>query len=336
MKLTNATMRTPLEEQFENALRLIEESDCVLLCGHQNPDGDSIGAVLAFAAALEDNNPKQVMCYAREGIPETFAFLPGAERFNTRVPWFPDLIVAFDYGNFERLELSEDIVAGARILTFDHHPPERQRGDVKVISTECASTTELLYAFMCWAGWHISRDTATALLTGIITDTGAFSHNVWATTMKAAGELVELGAPLQDIYARTFAGKSPAVLNAWGDILQKMEHHDTFNCVAVTVPFSDFKKYGIVLDDLDGMVNVLNVVAGTEFAVFMVEYEPGKVKGSLRSEEFKGRDVSVIAKRLGGGGHIYASGFKLEGSLGDVQRQVEAAIEQELLASHTA
>jgi nanoRNase/pAp phosphatase (c-di-AMP/oligoRNAs hydrolase) len=39
------------------------------------------------------------------------------------------------------------------------------------------------------------------------------------------------------------------------------------------------------------------------------------VKGSLRSDPVKETNVNEIAKTFGGGGHKYASGFKVKGKL---------------------
>jgi bifunctional oligoribonuclease and PAP phosphatase NrnA len=322
-------MNEQLQKQFQRAHEAVERSEYILLAGHANPDGDSIGSALGFRAALEDNFNKHVMLYAQDAIPPSFSFLKGADLFSPRVPWFPDLVVGFDYGDFERLGLPEGAIEGARTITFDHHLPAGQRGDVRIIDTSFSSTAELLYTFMRAVGWHLSRTTAHCLLTGILTDTGAFAHNTSARTLKVAGELLQYGVPMRDIYLKTFADKSPHMMNVWGDLLQKIVHNTEYGFVSVAVPFQEFKKYGIVLDDLTGMVSVLNAVADARFAIFVVEYEPGKVKGSLRSEEFKGVDVSKIAKQLGGGGHRYAAGFTLKGSLEEAQARIAHAVRKD-------
>jgi nanoRNase/pAp phosphatase (c-di-AMP/oligoRNAs hydrolase) len=43
------------------------------------------------------------------------------------------------------------------------------------------------------------------------------------------------------------------------------------------------------------------------------------VKGSLRSEEYKDVDVSIIASEFGGGGHKLASGFEMKGKIVEVE-----------------
>jgi len=52
------------------------------------------------------------------------------------------------------------------------------------------------------------------------------------------------------------------------------------------------------------------VVDETDFGFLAVELERNRLAISFRSRT--GFDTSVIAKSLGGGGHIYASGAKIE------------------------
>ena len=53
------------------------------------------------------------------------------------------------------------------------------------------------------------------------------------------------------------------------------------------------------------------IINGTNFSIFMIEQEIDNLSVSLRSRT--GFDTSIIAQALGGGGHVYASGARLEG-----------------------
>ncbi|MCH7561897.1 MAG: hypothetical protein IIC67_11145, partial [Thaumarchaeota archaeon] len=104
--------------------------------------------------------------------------------------------------------------------------------------------------------------------------------------------------------------------------------HPEYKFIATYIPYAKFKKYGIVLDDLTGFVSILNLVQDAKFSIFAVEYEDGKIKGSLRSDKFKDFDVERIAKELGGGGHKYASGFTFEGSIEELEKEVLRVVEK--------
>ena len=317
-----------LYKQFDEALKIMEEARSIVLAGHKEPDGDSIGSTLGFYTALRENLPrKEVVPYSYDNVPASLRFLKASRFIKHELNWFPDLVIGFDYGDFERLGLPQIVVGGARVITFDHHLESRQQGDVKIIDQSFASTTELVYEFFKAAGWAVSRDTALCLLTGIMTDTGGFLHNTSARTLKNTGELLQMGAPLEEVYAEAFI-KSPRVINIWGNLLERIVKNTEHGYILLTVSYEDFKKYGIIADDLQGIVSILGVVSEANFAVFLAEHEPGRVKGSFRSEPYKGIDVAQIAKVLGGGGHKYAAGFSLACTLKEAQNKVEEAIIQ--------
>ena len=62
-------------------------------------------------------------------------------------------------------------------------------------------------------------------------------------------------------------------------------------------------------------------VAGAEVTLFLKEIPGGKVRGNLRSKTDK--DVSCVAKALGGGGHRAAAGFTVDG---DIDQALSAAL----------
>jgi nanoRNase/pAp phosphatase (c-di-AMP/oligoRNAs hydrolase) len=64
----------------------------------------------------------------------------------------------------------------------------------------------------------------------------------------------------------------------------------------------------------EGFVETLNKVPEAKFAMFLKQ-DGEVIKGSLRSDPHKGIDVGYIARTLGGGGHMWASGFSVVGHL---------------------
>ena len=301
-----------LKEQFNKAQKTIEAADHILIAGHTNPDGDSLGSMLGLYGAIKENLDKEPLPYSVAPVPASLRFLPGADMVKNKIDWYPDLIIGVDYGDFHRLSLPKEMIEGAQIITFDHHPASKQRGDIKIIETGFSSTAEIVFAFLKSIEWKISKETATCLLTGIFTDTGGFSHATSPYTLETAAELMKIGAPIQQIHSETFAGKTAKVLNAWGNFLNKVEVFPEYGLGAIFVSFDEFEKSGIILEDFTGLVSMLNLIEETKFSVFAVEYESGKIKGSFRSDKFNDVDVSKMAVLLGGGGHKYAAGFDIE------------------------
>ena len=71
----------------------------------------------------------------------------------------------------------------------------------------------------------------------------------------------------------------------------------------------DMEFYGVTSKDLGGVVEQLRLNDTVEVAIFLYETEKNEYKVSMRSKNIV--DVSKIAKRFGGGGHIRAAGFDM-------------------------
>ena len=80
------------------------------------------------------------------------------------------------------------------------------------------------------------------------------------------------------------------------------------------------EEYGVTKSDLDAVIGAIRNVDGVEVALFVYQLDENKFKASLRSKRYV--DVSEIAVSFGGGGHVRAAGFDIEGSLEDVIEKV--------------
>ena len=308
-------------KEFDEVGRLIQQKRRILLATHERPDGDALGSMIAMFSVLSpyggspEGRGKEVVMFSKDAVPSQLEFLPYSDQIVHDVAHFiPDLFLGFDYGDFLRLGIQERTLQQAVIVTFDHHPFFKQKGDVIIIDSSVSSTCELVYHFLRKAGYRISSRTATALLTGIFTDTGGFAHvNTTFQTLRVAGDLLRYGISLPKIQKHTFSSKSPSSLRVWGHALRRIVRDPVLEMAYVAISFEDFEKFGALVDDFEGIANIINTPPDIRFSLLLIEHKPGFVKGSLRSEPFKGVDVSHIARTLGGGGHKYAAGFELEG-----------------------
>jgi len=322
------------QEEFRHISHLIRGRKTILLATHEHPDGDALGSMIAMYSVLRRFPAKKIVMFSQDPVPLQFQFLPYWQDVVSAIPprdiFYPDLFFAFDYGDFRRLGIEEGSVRAATMVTFDHHPFGRQRGEVLVIDPLCSSTCELLYYFFSSEGQEISTRTATALLTGIFTDTGGFAHvNTSVQTLRIAEDLLRYGILTSNLHKHTFSNKSPRTIRVWGKILKNISRDEKLGMAYVLIPHGEFTEFGSSLDDLDGVVNVLTLPPDVQFSLLLVEHQPGVVKGSLRSEPFKKVDVSRIAHALGGGGHTYAAGFERQGeSLPDVVERVKIVAQE--------
>lgn len=303
-------------EDFEKAKQLIKKSQRILLTTHERTDGDDFGTISALALQLEHAGKKVVKCVTG-GVPANLEFMPGSEK----------TIQFLDETNFDLLIISgcsvktrvgnEQITnLNIPILNIDHHPDNALYGDVNVVDSKKSSVAELAYEFFKFCNWEITADIATCLLTGIFTDTGSFMHsNTQASTLSTAADLMKKGARLDKIAKHTYKGKTAETLKAWGRAISNTFYDDEKKIIYSVITEEDMEGLGDSAGStFEGFVETLNKVPEAKFAMFLKQ-DGDTIKGSLRSDPHKGIDVGYIAKLLGGGGHMWASGFSVIGKL---------------------
>lgn len=295
----------------------LKNSKRVLIGAHEHPDGDALGSTLALFYALKDLG-KDVVAHVPDQPATFFNFLPGIKELVTALPDDGnfDTVILLDSTQVYRTHL-EDIVSNhSNTIVIDHHAGNTKEGALNLVVPEAAATAQILYELFGTLTIPITKDIATCLLTGIFTDTGSFMHDsVTPDILEIASDLMGRGARLSHIAHETYQKKDLAALRIWGLALSRIIVSPKTQAAVSVVTYKDLQEAGATLDDLTGVVNMLNTLPDSKFAMLLVEYEPGKIKGSLRSEPHKGVDVSEIARRLGGGGHKLASGFEVDGAL---------------------
>jgi phosphoesterase RecJ-like protein len=217
----------------------------------------------------------------------------------------------------------------ARVL-IDHHPEPNLPARYMFSDTEVSSTCELLYCIMKrWDPSLIDRDIATCLYTGIMTDTGCFSfRSVGAQTFWAANELMRFEIDHSGIYEKIYDYFSENRMRMMGYCLSnKMEVFPQYRTALISLTLEEQQRYGFVIGDSEGLVNLPMSIKGIRFSAFFLEKED-KVKMSFRS---KGNfSVNEFAKKYyGGGGHLNAAGGDAKIHINDLLRQF-----RELLPSY--
>lgn len=306
-----------MDQEFEKAKHLTETSGRILLTMHERMDGDDGGSVLALAHRLRQMG-KTVECAIKKGVPPSLEFLPGSELVQDDIAHTNfDLLIMC--GCSEKKRCGSENILSLKIPTIniDHHMDNKLFAEVNLVDPKASSVAELVYDFFIWNNWNITKDIATCLLTGIITDTGGFKHsNTQSSTLKAAAQLLYKGASLNTIFKNTFKNKSPKTLQAWGNAFKNVYFDSESKIIYSVITEEELQNLGPALPQnaFEGFVETLNSVPEAKFAMFLKQ-EGEIVKGSLRSETFKGVNVARIAQVFGGGGHKLAAGFSIAGKL---------------------
>lgn len=305
------------KSEFNTLRYIIEKSDRILLFAHSSPDGDTVGSVLALSEHLGMLGKKaDIACM--DPFPKYLEPLY-ADGFQ-----FPDHLDLGSYDTFIACDSVErgfnkiflKIKESQTTVLIDHHPDISLQGDVNIIDADYSSVCEIIYNYFIFSGAKINKKMATALLLGILGDTGIFQHaNTTARVMEIASDLMKKGAPASKIAETAFSNKNFTTLKLWGRAFERAKINPQNGMIATVITQKDLEECEATAEDLAQVATILNTVPGTKFSLILSEREGGKVKGSLRSEEYKGVDVSAIAHLFGGGGHKLASGFEVRGKI---------------------
>lgn len=305
-----------MEEQFSKATTLIAAASRILLTTHERTDGDDLGTVLALASHLISQG-KQITLAIKGGVPSQLKFLPNSELVVEDIDHENfDLLIISGCSNLERSGNEKIINLRIPIINIDHHGDNSNYGTINLVDSAKSAVAELTYDLFIWAGWEITPAVANCLMTGIFTDTGSFMHsNTQSSTLAASAELMKHGAHTHTIASHTYKGKDIAALRAWGKALDNAYYNPKNKIIYSVLTSEDLDNLGnIPQATFEGLVETLNKVPEAKYALFLKQ-DGQLIKGSLRSESYKGVNVNKIAKIFGGGGHALASGFSLIGKL---------------------
>lgn len=324
-----------ISEKIKEAISVIEKNNNILILSHEKPDGDSVGSSLALSEALLQKGKRPVV-FIPGGVPEKFNFLSYNQKIYDKIsPSLFDLAIFLDIGSLTRNPLYEEIKKlNIPIINIDHHLQESKEGRVAIIDNSFSATAEIIYFLLEEMGVKIEKGIALALLTGIFTDTGGFQH---ATTtnlsFQIASNLLLKGARLDKVSKLTNSDKNLATLKIWGRAILKAKKDPFSKAVVSYINKKDLEVVGASLEDLSGVVNLINSVNDAKFTLLLTEYEQDKVKGTLRGNYFEGVNVKEIAEKYGGGGHPFASGFEVKGRVKESRRGWKIIIKNEKINS---
>jgi bifunctional oligoribonuclease and PAP phosphatase NrnA len=293
----------------------IRNGERFLLTTHEGPDGDALGSLLGMHYLLAQLGKDSVMFLAAKEfpLPIEYRFMPLEEVFHEPPADMADRIVVFlDCGNIERMPVDFLQNDGSRVLNVDHHHDNTRFGDVNLVDTDASCTAEIVYELAQLLGAEITPEMASALYVGLITDTGKFMYeNTNAQTHRMAAALVDAGVDVNDIYRRLYEHVPLEKLRLVARALEAIERHCDGTLVVTYISQQDYEATGASEEMTEGIIDHLRSVEGAKVAVVIRHLgSRGRAarKVSLRSSD-DGVDVSAIARKHGGGGHLRAAGF---------------------------
>lgn len=309
----------------------VENAKEVAIAGHIRPDGDCIGSCMALYHYIKDNYPSINVKVYLEEISAKFFYIKDAGNVilhEVEADYTPDLFISIDCGDKERLGFATVLVDRAKnSLNIDHHISNTKFAKENWVRPDAAAACEILCDI--FDEERIGYDTAVALYTGIIHDSGVLKYsNTTRNTLNAIGMLISKGIPFADIINESFYQKTYLQNQILGRALLESVLFYEGKCIFTAVSKKDMEFYNVTSADLDGIVNQLLITEGVEVAIFLYELGVQQYKVSLRSNKYV--DVNKVAQRFGGGGHVRAAGCTMNGRVHDVINSLSGEIANQM------
>jgi bifunctional oligoribonuclease and PAP phosphatase NrnA len=313
--------------------RRFERERRILVMAHESPDGDAIGSVVAIMLMARRLG---VGCRAfipgHDPLPAEYAFLQlqGEIHRGSFPPADGSTVYVLDCATPERVAPGLRDYPGV-IVNIDHHNDNAGWGAYNLIDREASSTTEVLYKMFTAGGFSLDVDVATALYTGLVTDTGRFQYaNTTPAGHRMAAALQETGVDVNAVYRAVYSSYPVGKLRLLGRALDRLTLLLDGRLAVSWLDLHDMARAQAEDSYAEGIIDSLRTVEGVLVAALLRERrsEGGvEIKVSLRSTD-GAVDVSSIAHVWDGGGHVQAAGFTSR----EVREAVIRGIERETLS----
>ena len=325
--MTTTTIRNDRYQQDE-MLSAIQTAGSVLLFGHVNPDGDTLGSLLALKLRLERMG-KRVRAMVDGFVPGYLAFLPDAGCIISAqdTPEDFDLALAVDVASIDRLGSCQALFEGAeKTAVIDHHGTNPGYAQINMIDGAAPAAAILVYRLFERMEMPLSKEEAICLYTALATDTGNFIYDSTnAESFAMMSGLMTAGLPLAEYSRMLFRQKELLHVRLLAEALPSLRVTANGKIAGLSLTLEQMKRLGANGGHTEGIVNYAIDLEGAGMAYFVRELEPGKVKVSLRAlQPFA---VDQVAARFGGGGHKLAAGLTLNLSVEEAVRTIEKELE---------
>jgi phosphoesterase RecJ-like protein len=297
--------------QLEAVAEVLRSADSIGVVGHVGPDGDALGSMVGLARSARLAGKRAVASFDEPFVvPEEMSFLDQSMLVPPKdFPRDLDVAVVVDTSVRSRVgSLAVAMEQADLLAVVDHHISDGTWGDVVAIDTTAGATTELIHELLNILGWPIDKDVATALYTGLVTDTGRFQYSsTSARTHDIASDLLKRGVETDAIGQKLFEEAAFGYYEVASKVLGRSILDEDHAFVWSIMEPTDLESAGIESHETDGLIDLVRMARGTEVACLLKRRKAGVIKGSLRSRGSV--DVAAIARSFDGGGHHNAAGF---------------------------
>lgn len=306
-------------DQAEPIKKLLKEANKIVIVQADNPDADSLGSALALEHILGDFG-KEPYLYCGVDMPGYLRYMAGWDRVQSELPRHFDASIIVDASTMTLLEKlansgQQGWLAGKPCIVLDHH--ETVDNIIPFATTiindhKRASTGELIYYLAKQLDWPLPLAAQEFIMTSILGDTQGLTNQLAsAETYRILAEFIDNGVdrPALEELRREYGKMPPEIYGYKADLIRRTEFTADGRVASVVIPQAEINKFSPLYNPAPLIQGDMLQTTGIDVAIVFKTYADGKVTGAIRCNATAPVGAE-LAKHLGGGGHVFASGFK--------------------------
>lgn len=285
---------------------ILKKSNSVAIIGHLNPDGDCFGSICGVHDYIQRKFKCSIDCFAdcNKVADECLCFLDGLN-FNPAPKENYDVCICVDTSDLARIGKYMDVFnSSATTICIDHHQTNTKFAKINLVELR-SSNCENIFYMLKNNGFNIDNSTLAKLYAGILTDTNNLTTNsVTHETYSAVAEIIQAGVDTYRIRQYFFGGNTLAQFKLLHTAMASAIFFNNNSIMIMELTEQDLKNCGATEEDLSPIINQAFCMKQAICAVLIT---PRNKQYHLSFRARGDIDVSIMAKKLGGGGHKPAS-----------------------------
>lgn len=309
-----------MQDKVEQIRSIVAAAQRIVIIQADNPDGDSLGSALALENILGDLG-KEPLLYCGVDVPGYLRYLSGWDRVQKELPNQFDASIIVDASTttlLEKLQQSGEQrrVASKPCVVLDHHEKVEQiipYAEVILNEFTRSSTGEVIYTLAKKLDWPMSLAAQEGIMTAILGDTQGLSNQMArADTYQIMANMIADGVdrPKLEEQRRELSKMPAEIFKYKGALLTRTEFSYDGSIATVTIPQTEINSFSPLYNPAPLVQGDMLQTIGVKVAIVFKHYGDGKITGAIRCNAGFGVGAE-LADHMGGGGHAFASGFKI-------------------------
>lgn len=296
-----------MNKYSKHIYKKIKEYETIVIARHLNSDMDALGSQFALKEWINLNFPnKKVYCIGENHQKYTKEFIPKSDTFIEETKF---LGICVDVNSIDRIDGGEIFLKADYKICIDHHPyTENNEFDYVHINKNIIACAQIISEILFDVKKKLNTNVCKYLYAGICSDSGNFYYpNSDDVTLNVASKLLKVGKfnPYNDIHMKVGMKSFKDLEIGYHNFSKLVLDKDGFAYYINTL--EDLAKIDCTASGANEKISEFNRVEEIKIVLAASECEDHTYRCSIRSKNI---DISKIAQKYGGGGHMFASGVK--------------------------